>query len=142
MEILSANLEGKGRRMSDVALARELVAEIASHCWRGKGDMIDRVHTAVSSQFPNWTRRRIRAFWHREAASVRYHEMIELAEVARAERDRRKAIEEARKDHADFVARTARLEALLVAQDADFHCDQIEALGCVSRGMGRAGDQG
>src|SRR5690606_2756237 len=139
---LTPNLERTGLRMSDVAPPREQVGQLAGRCWPGKGDMIDRVHAAVPSQFPNWTRRRIRAFWHREAASVRYHEMIELAEVARAERDRRKAIEEARKDHADFVARTARLEALLVAQDADFHCDQIEALGCVSRGMGRTGDQG
>lgn len=130
------------RAMSDVALAHSLISEIAGHCWRGKGDMLDRVYDAISRRYPMWTRRRIRAFWHKEAAGVRYHEMMELAEVARSERDRRKAIEEARRDHADYIARTARMEALLSSTDEAFHSPQVEAMRCVSGRVGCSGNSG
>lgn len=121
------------RKMSDVALARNLVAEIAGHSWQGKGDMIDRVYTAIDEHFRelkqphSWTRRRVRAFWHREAAGVRYHEMIELARVAAAEKAKRERLEEAKKDHADFVTRTARMATALAVQDEEFHREAIEA---------------
>ena len=123
--------------MRDAALARNLVAEIAGHCWRGKGDMCERVYEALQRHLPaedakRWTRRRVRAFWHREAASVRYHEMLELAEVAERERVRQAEIEGARKEHADFVARTARLAQSLAVADADFHREAIAAFGRVS----------
>lgn len=130
--------------MSDVALAHDLVAEIAGHCWRGKGDMIDRVYDAIVTHLPkdqcqHWTRRRVRAFWHKEAASVRYHEMIELAQVAKTEREHRQELEEARRSHAEYVAETARLASMLERQDADFHCNQIEAMGGFCSGMGLPG---
>lgn len=127
--------------MSDVAMAHNLIAEIAGHCWRGKGDMIDRVHDAVSKRFPQWSRRRIRAFWHREAAGVRYHEMMELAEVAREEAETRKRVEDARKSHAEFIARTARVAEALVHQDEDFHCAQIGALRGLAGHLDCAGDR-
>lgn len=141
MEMFSANMET--RAMRDAALARSLVADIAGNCWRGKGDMLDRVYDAIVYHLPTedakrWTRRRVRAFWHREAAGVRYHEMIELAEVAKRERVRQAEIEGARKEHADFVARTARLAQSLAAADADFHREAIAAFGRVS---GRENDR-
>lgn len=128
MKILPTNAE-RAARMSDVTLAHNLVAEIAGHCWRGKGDMLDRVHVAISKRYPGWTRRRVRAFWHKEAAGVRYHEMIELADVARQEREAREMLDEARRSHAQFVERTARLATALATQDEDFHRDAIGALG-------------
>lgn len=130
-----------GAKMSDVSLAHNLIAEIAGHCWRGRGDMLDRVHDALRSRHPHWTRRRVRAFWHREAAGVRYHEMIELAEVAEIERGRREHLKLARQSHAAFVAETARLAALLERQDEAFHGDQIANLRGLAGGMASAGDR-
>jgi hypothetical protein len=125
MEKSPTNLDAK---MSDVSLAHNLIAEIAGHCWRGRGDMLDRVHDALRARHPKWTRRRVRAFWHREAAGVRYHEMIELLQVAEIERGRREELERARQSHAAFLAETARLAALLERQDEAFHGDQIANL--------------
>ena len=127
--------------MSDVALAHNLIADIAGHCWNGKGDMIERAYRAVVKHHPQWTRRRrVRALWHREAAGVRYHEMIELAETARKERADREALQEARRDHADYIARTSRLEAMLASTDEAFHRPTLEAMGGIADGMDCAGD--
>jgi hypothetical protein len=130
-----------GTKMSDVSLAHNLIAEIAGHCWRGRGDMLDRVHDALRTRHPHWTRRRVRGLWHREAAGVRYHEMIELAEVAEIERGNRERLEHARKSHAAFVAETARLASLLERTDAAFHGDQITHLRGLARGMAGTGDR-
>jgi hypothetical protein len=152
MEISTTNAE-RPAPMSDVALAKNLVAEIAGDCWDGKGDMLDRVYRAIDKYFReqkqphSWTPRRVRAFWHREAAGVRYHEMIELATVAAAvkiERDQRK---EARKSHAEFIARTARLATALAVSDQEFHRDAIEAFsrvqgGRIDRAIGHVARQG
>ncbi|WP_309083751.1 hypothetical protein [Chelativorans sp.] len=138
MEKLSANTERKGAPMSDVALARKLVAEIGGDCWDGKADLIDRVYDAICRHFRDldqphsWTRRRVRSFWHREAAGVRYHEMVELAAVAHAQKLERKRIEEAKRDHAEFVTRTARLATALAVQDEEFHREAIEAFGRIA----------
>lgn len=101
MEKLPASVE---REMSEVSAptfnssdkAYGLIKDIAGHTWRGRGDMIDRVYSTVADAFPKsrWTRRRIRALWHREAARIDWREVRELefvAEVERAERLRRKA---------------------------------------------------
>lgn len=126
--------------MSDVALAKNLVAEIAGDCWDGKGDMLDRVYDAIDKYFREikqphgWTRRRVRAFWHREAAGVRYHEMVELASVVAAVKSERDRQKEARKSHAEFVARTARLATALAVSDQEFHRDAIEMFSRVRGG--------
>jgi hypothetical protein len=138
METSPANMEAK---VSDVSLAHNLIAEIAGHCWRGRGDMLDRVHDALRLRHPHWTRRRVRGLWHREAAGVRYHEMIELAEVAEIERGNRERLEHARKSHAAFVAETARLASLLERTDADFHGGEIAHLRGLARGMAGTGDR-
>lgn len=141
MENLPANTETQEAQMSDVARARGLVVEIAGHCWTGKGDMLDRVHREIERRFPGWTRRRVRSIWHREAASIRYHEMIELASVADAVEADRRALEQARAEHAEFISQTARLAARLERQDEDFHGGHIEALRRLSCGVDRAGDR-
>ncbi len=70
----------------DAHIARELIKLIAGSCWDGKNEMIGRVFQAVLDFNPasRITFRRIRSFWHREAAGVRYHEMAELAGAAQA----------------------------------------------------------
>jgi hypothetical protein len=128
--------------MSDVALtnhadltkARNLIMEIAGHCWRGRGDMLDRVHDAIRHLNPQTkiTRRRVRAWFHREAAGVRFHEMIELAQVAQAERERR-LLQEARRSHADYIARAANMATALTVQDEEFHRAAIEAFSRIAR---------
>jgi hypothetical protein len=138
MEKISANT---GAKMSDVSLARDLIVEIAGHCWRGRGDMLDRVHVSLASHYPQWTRRRVRSLWHREAAGVRYHEMIELAETAQREKERHAELEGARKSHAEYIAETARLAALLERTDSDFHRDSIEAVRSFAGGMASAGNR-
>lgn len=119
--------------MSDVALARGLIQEIAGHCWTGKGDMIDRVYDAVVERYPHWTRRRVRAFFHREAALVKWHEMNELAEVARVEAARRDAERQARLEHTEFIERATRLASALAVQDEEFHREAIDAFGRLAR---------
>lgn len=124
-------------KLSDVTLARLLIGEIAQHCWNGKKDMIDRVHEAIVKKFPKsqWTHRRVRAIWHKEAAGIHWHEMCQLMDVAEcaeaaakaAEKDA-KYIEEARRDHRDYIQKTASIAALLERQDADFHSQNIAGL--------------
>lgn len=104
--------------------------------WVPKGDMLDRVYDAIRdfnrrtlNRETSITRRRIRAWFHREAAGVRFHEMVELAEVAKAARTQRQTIEEARKGHAEFISNAARLASALAVQDEEFHRDAIELLG-------------
>lgn len=127
--------------MSDVALAKNLVAEIAGDCWDGKGDMLDRVFDAIERYFAQikqphtWTRRRVRAFWHREAAGVRYHEMVELATVAAAVKAERDRLKEARKSHAEFIAAASRMATALTVSDEEFHRQHIEALGALALGQ-------
>lgn len=138
MGILS-EFAGGSEEMSDVTLARKLVADIAGDCWDGKGNAIERAYDALQAHLPRdkrrrWTKRRVRSFFHQEAAGVRYHEMRELAEVAQAERERRHEIEEARRDHADYISRTIALVDRLAVQDEEFHREHIEALRTVSGG--------
>lgn len=130
MEILPTNAETKTEaQMSDVALAHNLIKEIAGHCWRGKGDMIDRVHNAIIKRYPNWTRRRVRGFYHKESAIVKYHEMMQLADVSELERQNRENLEEARRSHAEYIRQNSILAARLETQDEAFHGPQIEAMG-------------
>ena len=128
MEKLPASVE---REMSEVSAptfnssdkAYGLIKDIAGHTWRGRGDMIDRVYSTVADAFPKsrWTRRRIRALWHREAARIDWREVRELefvAEVERAERLRREA---ARARHNEFIQQIADTLDRMEATDAEFY---------------------
>lgn len=131
------------RPMPDVPIfnerehARGLIAEIAGHCWGGRGDMVDRVFDAVSRHFPraSWTRRRIRAFWHREAAGVRWREMRELEFVAEVERTRRLEQEKTRSEHHEFISRIGATLDRLAVSDAAFHREHMLALRRVAGGQ-------
>lgn len=109
--------------------ARGLIKEIGGHSWDGKGEMIDRVYDAVRRFYPTatWTKRRIRSFWHREAARIGWREMRELEVVAESTKLDREVFEQARKEHAEFIARSARMATALAVQDEEFHREQVEA---------------
>lgn len=127
MEKISAIPERRAH-MSDVAIARNLIREIAGDAWNGKGDMLARVHSACVKHGKSFTPRRIRSFWHGEAAIVAHNEIVSLAEVAAAEKTKRDRINEAKASHAEFINRASAVLDRLSAQDADFHGEYIAAL--------------
>lgn len=134
MEKITANTDG--RHMSDVAMAGNYVREIGGlkHAFR----LLARLFPHHDEPKKQWTERRVRGFMSGDAATVQFREMIELhqaAEEAKAERSR---LASARKEHAEFIAKTARLRSLLEHQDEDFHRPQIEGLRGIAGGVDRA----
>jgi hypothetical protein len=140
------NLEGQ-KRMSDVLLARTLLADIG-----GKGrvsDMIYSAYTKLQKLFPHddephkqWSERRLKAWWNRETENVMHWQMVELFQAAAKAKEERELIEAARREHAEFIQKTTAIAAILERTDQAFHSDQIAALRQQSRGMGRPGNRG
>lgn len=132
----SANTESR-KQMLDVALARSYVADIG-----GTGPVktiLARAHKSLRDMFPHrdepqnqWTERRVRSFWHQEAAYVEFREMLELHRAAEKAKNERALLAQARKEHAAFIEKTASLRALLEHQDEAFHSAQIEGLRSLS----------
>lgn len=128
--------------MCDVAMAQSYVRDIG-----GKGSakaIWARAYRFLTDMFPHhhdpenrWTERRVRGFLHMDAATVQFREMVELHRAAEAAKAERKLLEEARKEHAAFIAKTTSLRALLEHQDEAFHSAEIERL----RGMGGGVDR-
>lgn len=106
--------------MEDLAAARLLIAEIGG---------VDATYAMLAKTTRHWTHRRVRALWNGEAAGIRFHEMLELAE-AKADAQE---LANARKEHAAYVAKTARLARALELKDADFYRPDIDALGWLPR---------
>lgn len=133
--------------VADVTMASNYVGKIG-----GAGQVaviLQRAYDKLSAMFPHrdsperqWTERRVRAFWNKEAATVQFREMVELHRAAEAAIAERQMLAEARKEHAAFIEKTASLRALLERQDEDFHRPQIEGLGRVPGGMDRSGTEG
>ena len=119
--------------MSDVTLAANLIRDVAGP--RGHDEPIkvlwDRAYERLSRHSAQWTRRRVRALWAREAARVEHREIREMAEAIR-EQER---LRDARKEHAEYLDRIARLETLLLTTDEDFGSHEIAALRGPARGM-------
>lgn len=130
------------QQMSDVAMARDYVADIG-----GKGSVktiLARAYEALGKMFPHeedpenqWTERRVKSFWWREAATVQFREMLELHRAAEKAKEERELLQKARKEHAAFIEKTASYRALLERTDPDFFGSEIERLGVESRGMDR-----
>lgn len=135
------------QQMSDVAMAHDYVAAIG-----GKGSVktvLARAFDALIKAFPHeedpdnqWTERRVKSFWWREAATVQFREMLELHRTAEKAKNERELLQIARKEHAAFVEKTASLRALLERQDEDFHRPEIERLGGMGGGMDRTRNRG
>lgn len=131
------------RHMSDLDIAQSLYLEInKGHGGKIKGmlgrvyDALKHAHKLRSDDENNkpWTYRKVRGIWENKAI-VRHYEMMELADAAVAKKQERESLRTARKEHAEFIAQTCRLEALLIAQDPAFHSQEIQRLGSIRRGM-------
>lgn len=130
------------QQMSDVAMARDYVADIG-----GKGSVktiLARAYDALGKMFPHeddpenqWTERRVKSFWWREAATVQFREMLELHRTAEKAKEERELLQRARKEHAAFIEKSASIRALLERSDPDFHCSEIERLGDMGRRVDR-----
>lgn len=144
-----ANTESR-KQMYDVAdevLARAYVADIG-----GTGPVktiLARTYETLCKMFPHpdkpekqWTERRVRAFWHQEAAYVEFREMLELHRAAEKAKNERALLAQARKEHAAFIEKTASLRALLEHQDEAFHSAQIEGLRSLSGRVDLPGNLG
>jgi len=125
----------ESHQMSDVTMARSYLEHIGGST--PPSQLLNKAYIALAQLNPKWTHRRVRAIWHREAAAVEYREMIELHRAAEKEVAERAKLAAARKEHADFIEKTARLRALLEHQDSDFHSPEIERLRRVAGGMDR-----
>lgn len=116
--------QGKGDQMSDVATANFLIEEIGGK--RRVNEMIHSAFRELSKRFPHredphnrWTERRIRGWWNRESEVVRHFQMIELFETA-------EALRAARKEHAEYIAKTARLRQMAQLRAKGGHRDLAE----------------
>lgn len=133
---MSKSHANAGKQMSDVAMARGYVADIG-----GDGSVktvLSRAYSVLVDMFPHkedpenqWTERRVKSFWWREAATVQFREMMELHRAAEKAKEERELLQKARKEHAAFIEKTASLRALLERQDQDFNCNEITRLGDV-----------
>jgi hypothetical protein len=101
---------GSSEKMSDVALANDLIEEIGGS--RHIGDMFRKACAELRARFPHrddpenkWTERRLRGWWNNESQTVRHFQMMELYETA-------EAVRRARDAHAAFKQKTARLREM------------------------------
>lgn len=101
---MNVEKQTKGAEMSDVALAADLIRNVAGE--RGHSEPI-------------------KVLWERAYERLsRHREIREMAAVI-AEQER---LRDAREEHRKYVARLARLEALLATTDEAFHGPEIGAL--------------
>jgi len=116
--------QGKGDHMSDVTTANFLIEEIGGK--RRVNEMIYAAFRELSKRFPHrddphnrWTERRIRGWWNRESEVVRHFQMCELFETA-------EALRAARKEHAEYIAKTSRLRQMAQLRASGGHRDLAE----------------
>lgn len=107
------------KQMSDVATANFLVEQIGGR--RHIGDMLRTAWKELSKRHPHrddpenkWTERRLKAWRNNESQVVKHFQMMELFDTA-------EALRAARNEHAEYIAKTARIRqmAQLVKADAD-----------------------
>ncbi|MBB3234406.1 hypothetical protein [Phyllobacterium endophyticum] len=91
--------------MSDADLAANLLDDVIGH--RGVREpvksMLDRAYRALSKRNDEWTRRRVRSIFNKEATRIDHHEIEEMRAVIRA-----------REAHAAYKSQTARVAAMAV----------------------------
>lgn len=111
----------ESKRMTDVALANDLIEEIAGT--RHVGQMFRVAYKELSKRFPHkqdpenrWTERRLRSWWHNESKTVRYSQMCELYETA-------ESVRRAREAHAEYKQKTAHLRQMAELRKAGSHRD-------------------
>lgn len=131
---------------TDVALARDLIKETGGDCWDGKSDMLGRVEATMRryakkhDRKPMFTARRLRAFFHREAAGVRFWEMIELAHIRDFAREEKEILADAKSEYAALLDRIGATANPMAAQGSSHRRAGVDALGEFARGS-RPGSQ-
>jgi hypothetical protein len=131
------------KQMSDIEMARGYVLDIGGRT--SVQVMLARAYTTLAEMFPHkddpknqWTERRVKSFWWRDAATVQFREMLELHRAAEKAKEERELLQKARKEHAAFIEKTASYRALLERTDQDFFGGEIERLGSQLGGMDRS----
>lgn len=118
--------------MSSVAVAHKntrAIGELLAPGLPGKVQ-IDRVYRELNRAFPEistFTRRRVRAFFFGENRRADHEEVAALEKL--------KALEEARREHRQFVQTTTRLAAHLAAEGAALNRTQVAALARITGGQ-------
>jgi hypothetical protein len=102
--------KGNAKQMSDVATANFLIEQIGGK--RHVGDMLHTAWKELSKRFPHredpenrWTENRLKSWRYNESNVVKHFQMVELFETA-------EALRAARNEHAEYIAKTARIRAL------------------------------
>lgn len=130
-------------QMTDAAFAQDLIQE-AFPVRRGRnaksaiGEVFDALRrrerslprSVLSDRPRQWTERRVKALWHREARRVDHYEIQDLTAVA---------VEEARNERQRLRAREARLASFLASHSAGEDQQVDQRVGGVARGLDHAG---
>jgi len=102
--------QGNAKQMSDVATANFLVEQIGAK--RHIGAMFRSACKELRERFPHredpenqWTEQRLKAWRYNENRNVKHFQMCELFETA-------EALRAARNEHAEYIAKTARLRSM------------------------------
>lgn len=132
----------KVSEMSDVAVAKGIIAETFDLKPGNRSIVIGLAIAALKrierkldprvlrERNREWTERRVRAIVDEEARRIDAYEIEDLKKMQ---------IAEARIELDRSRERAARMAAFLAAQDADFHCDEIERMGAFARGVDMPG---
>jgi len=118
-EKLSENLE-----VSDVSYASEL---LRGHIAPETGSVKTRIYQAARRL--KWSPSRTKDVWYQDARVIKAHEMDRLKQLA--------GVSDARIEYRELSAEIARLDAMLTAQDADFHSPFLDALRSFFGGQNR-----
>ena len=101
------DFSAKGEPMADTELASSLMDEVIGT--RGVREpvksMLERAYSELIKRNREWTRRRVRAVFNREANRIEHREIEEM-----------RAVIQARKKHAAYREETARLAAMAVVR--------------------------
>jgi len=113
---------------TDIARASELIQEAfpESH-----GRVQQRITAAA--RHLGWSWSKAKKVWYGETSLIRAHQMAALKQAQ---------LKEARRAHAEYIEKTARIAAFLERQDPDFHRPSIEGIRGVTGGVDRTRDSG
>lgn len=105
----NVDFSAKGEPMSDTETASQLMEEVIG--FRGVREpvksMLERAYSELSKRNQEWTRRRVRAVFNKEANRIEHREISEM-----------QAVIEARKRHAAYREETARIVSMALDRTA------------------------
>lgn len=133
--------------IEDVEQVRGFIRDIGGPA--KPGAMVGKTADFLKKLFPHtgeprkqWTERRLWDWWTGRSDLVRHWQMVEMFRAAELKKQERELLEAARREHAEFVAKTTNLRAFLERTDPAFHRDEIERLGQFARGVDMSRNSG